>query len=180
MLFTTFLFINIINPILAIAVKKNIILNDIPLSRICPYSNCPGATLTVATATEKADTFPNMFSGISFCIKVSVNTLVIAIVSIMPNPPIAKSPASESLLIFISGSNIINITPISIGIYVYCIFFMENIFGLTLIKNPPIIIPKTQTASTIPYISDDSSKYILIKYGATIDNIGTRKIFHSA
>ena len=76
-----------------IAVIRIIIPNDIPLSIICPYNNCPGATVIVATAVEKADTRPNMLAGTDFCIKVNVNTFDNDKDNIIPMPHNAKKTA---------------------------------------------------------------------------------------
>lgn len=57
------------------AVNRKITPIGIPVSKICPYNICPGATLIVATAVEKALTLPSIPPGTSFYIKVRVKTL---------------------------------------------------------------------------------------------------------
>ncbi|MPN52147.1 hypothetical protein SDC9_199801 [bioreactor metagenome] len=49
------------------------------------------------------------------------------------------------------------------GYMVLCNFFILNNLGLRVINAPPIIIPKTNIASTKPYIAEDMFNSILIK-----------------
>lgn len=59
---------------LATAVIINNILMGSPKSISWPKRSWPGATLTVATAVDNADTLPSLYAGTSFCINVKVST----------------------------------------------------------------------------------------------------------
>ena len=78
---------------LTIAVIANINPIGMPISITCPNSNCPGATLTVATAVENADTRPSISAGTSFCMNVNVRTFDNDRDNIIAIPLIANSPA---------------------------------------------------------------------------------------
>ena len=117
------------------------------------------------------------FLGTCFCINV-VNTFDNDKDNIIASPPIANIQLKHNSLLYKSKVDI-TITPAIIGKY-NVPFHRKHIRHFTLIQNPPNIIPKTQTPSTSPYISEESPKNTFIKYGATIDNIGTKKILHKA